>query len=347
MAIGPNPRYIEELCIGGGYGEPADGGASLEKTGDIATDGNITLKGVLAAGSSPQALTDTDGLLDGARIQAGTVDADKLDESGDYVVHGLEVSGAASLCGLEVLDSSDLGSELVVNGDMELDSNWSNKGSPSTNEQSTEPVHGGTYARKIVASGAAGMEQSLGTLRSGDTYLLTLWAYCVSGALRARLQGTSTWWLLGNEDLVSELNTWVQHTLVLTIPATEPVSVQLVSGISSATFYVDEVSIKRVGGDAAVRGHLEARQGATLGGDAVVEGALDVQGGDLEAGEDGLTRGVVSLWDGAGGNAPGCVTLYSANGTPWHLFVEDDGTVKIHSTLPTQNADGSVVGSQS
>jgi len=40
LAIGASPRYLEELRIGGGYGES---GTYLEADGDILTDGNVTL----------------------------------------------------------------------------------------------------------------------------------------------------------------------------------------------------------------------------------------------------------------------------------------------------------------
>lgn len=103
MAIGPNPRRLEELQIGGGFGEAVDGGADIEKNGDISTDGNVTLKGVLSAGSTPQVLTNAAGELDGGKIQAGTVgtaqlandavDATKLDETGSYAMAGLTVGG--------------------------------------------------------------------------------------------------------------------------------------------------------------------------------------------------------------------------------------------------------------
>ncbi|MBI4558236.1 MAG: hypothetical protein HY706_11695 [Candidatus Hydrogenedentes bacterium] len=71
-----------------------------------------------------------------------------------------------------------------------------------------------------------------------------------------------------------------------------------------------------------------------------------VEGGDIDAGMDGTVRGVLTVWDGGGGNAPGCIRLASPNGTLWYLFVEDDGTVKVHSALPTSNSDGTVVGTQ-
>jgi len=70
-------------------------------------------------------------------------------------------------------------------------------------------------------------------------------------------------------------------------------------------------------------------------------------GGNVSLGTHGATQGTLTLNDGSGGNKPGYMVLYSPNGTPHYLFVEDDGTVKIHTGAPTQNSDGAVVGSQS
>ena len=56
VGIGPSPRYLEEIQVGGGYGDPVDGGASLEKDGDIITDGSVTasgFNGVDLSGSNP------------------------------------------------------------------------------------------------------------------------------------------------------------------------------------------------------------------------------------------------------------------------------------------------------
>jgi hypothetical protein len=66
----------------------------------------------------------------------------------------------------------------------------------------------------------------------------------------------------------------------------------------------------------------------------------------LTLGTNSATQGTLTLWDGAGGNTPGYIKIHSPNGTAWYLFVEDDGTVKVHNAAPTQNSDGSVVGTQ-
>jgi hypothetical protein len=81
-------------------------------------------------------------------------------------------------------------------------------------------------------------------------------------------------------------------------------------------------------------------------GNAIFSGDAIVQGGDIDAGSDGDTRGVLTAWDGAGGAAPGSIKLASPNGMVRYLFLDDSGRLRIHSALPTSNTDGAVVGLQ-
>jgi len=82
-----------------------------------------------------------------------------------------------------------------------------------------------------------------------------------------------------------------------------------------------------------------------------VMGSLQLLGllqgdGAASFGVDGSKQGLLTLWDGSGGDKPGYIKIHSPNGTAWYLFVEDDGTLKIHNAVPTQNSDGTVVGTQ-
>lgn len=63
-------------------------------------------------------------------------------------------------------------------------------------------------------------------------------------------------------------------------------------------------------------------------------------------GADGATQGTLNLWDGSGGNTPAYILMHSPNGSAWYLFIEDDGTVKVHNAAPTANGDGSAIGDQ-
>lgn len=44
--------------------------------------------------------------------------------------------------------------------------------------------------------------------------------------------------------------------------------------------------------------------------------------------------------------SPAALKLKDTDGVAWYLFVETDGTVKVHTAVPTQDSDGSVVGAQ-
>ena len=48
--MGPNPRYLEELRVGGGYGDSSDGGADFEKNGNIRTNGGLVVDGAVSVG---------------------------------------------------------------------------------------------------------------------------------------------------------------------------------------------------------------------------------------------------------------------------------------------------------
>jgi len=213
-ALGANPRYIEELALGGGFDEAVDGGADFEKNGTIRTNGAIS--------------TDAD------------------------VTVGDGVGGAL----------------------LHIDGN-------------------------------------VGTGREVVSY--------TAGSRRWRL-------ILGTT--VAESGSDVGSDL-------------LFQARSDSDGLIDNpIDIQREsGGTITLGGSSNRLVDAT--------GDLNVEGGDFSAGLDSSIRGVVTAWDGSGGSAPGTLQLASPNGTTYFVFVEDDGTLKLHTALPTANSDGSEVGSQS
>lgn len=50
VSLGPHPRYLEELRIGGGYNSSPDGGADFDKTGNIAANGSLSIGGAATFG---------------------------------------------------------------------------------------------------------------------------------------------------------------------------------------------------------------------------------------------------------------------------------------------------------
>lgn len=71
-----------------------------------------------------------------------------------------------------------------------------------------------------------------------------------------------------------------------------------------------------------------------------------ISAGALTLGGDSSTRGILTLWDGSGGDEASYINLYSRNGTLRTLWIEDDGTLKLHIKAPVDNADGVIVGVQ-
>jgi parallel beta-helix repeat protein len=66
---------------------------------------------------------------------------------------------------------------MVLNGTMELNSNWNTSGA-TTNERSTTQKHSGTYSRKVVTNGAnTGIYSDEFHLTSGYAYRATAWVY--------------------------------------------------------------------------------------------------------------------------------------------------------------------------
>ena len=100
------------------------------------------------------------------------------------------------------------------------------------------------------------------------------------------------------------------------------------------------------GADFDSQGNMALSGNASIGGDLTVDGELNLPPQPVEAGEAGVTRGVITAWHGGGAYEPGTLRLHSADGSDWYLFVTDQGTVRVHSSLPTGANDGEAVGAQ-
>ena len=84
-AVSANPRYIEELAVGGGYGDTADGGAWIEKTGAILTNGSITANGDGAFGKN-EAVSHSVGVTSGSTTQS-YLNLNKADSVNGGAIH--------------------------------------------------------------------------------------------------------------------------------------------------------------------------------------------------------------------------------------------------------------------
>jgi len=302
IAAAPNPRYLEELAIGGGYGDAADGGAILERDGDMLTDGKITAGPTSADAASlnlPHGTTPTT-----------PVDGDTWTTTGGVYSR---------------VNGSTLGPLIDATGVP-----WAAPGAIGSTTASSGKFTTGDFSDAITLSG------STSSLNATNSSQFLISHRLSSGAASVRFSpeandGTSS----ATVDFFRLTNTTGYIAfLVKKGDGTNNTVFEVKTSTSAPTTY-----FRNATGTAKATVTHDTGNFATDG-----DGTFD--GGDLTAGTDTGTRGVVTVWDGSGGSAPGVLKLASPNGTVWNVFVEDDGTLKVHNALPTQNSDGSVVGSQ-
>ena len=69
-----------------------------------------------------------------------------------------------------------------------------------------------------------------------------------------------------------------------------------------------------------------------------------MNGSGMQLGANSSTQGILTLWDGSGGNKPAAVFMHTPDGTGYYSFIDDLGTPRVHTSTPTQNSDGVSVG---
>ncbi len=135
-----------------------------------------------------------------------------------------------------------LSSEKVTNGDMELDSNWADFGTPTTNERSSTRSHTGAYSRHIVTDAdAEGIKSDDFDIVAGREYEISGWFWAVSGV--ARLHRFSSAVIAFNLPTTTT-GQWEYVSTIATGLTTATTKIKAVSTGGAAEFYVDDVSVK-------------------------------------------------------------------------------------------------------
>lgn len=273
----------EYLRVGSGYGAPLAGvslagGLDVDNTGNLATDGSMTLDGDLNVKSGSIMCSE------------GDINFDAYSASGPTTVH-VRNTAAGHVANLEAEGALTVQGPSTLGGDVTI--NHANNPAVKLMEET------GKYL--LLQDRGGGLSRIVQVNNSGAAVL--------------------------NFDPKPE------------------------DGVSDAKIRMFREQTVTTGAK-----EFEIYKGSTVGdltykvtastGNVFSKGDMEAQGGDVIAGVDTTTRGLLTLWDGSGGNAPGCIKIASSNGTLWYLFVEDGGTLKVHSALPTANTDGAVVGSQ-
>lgn len=121
----------------------------------------------------------------------------------------------------------------VTNGDMEADSDWTDVGTPTTNEQSNTQAYEGTYSRHIVADAdGEGITQTL-TTNDEDWVVLSARVYLESGGVKMNFGGAE-------QDSTTTTGSWI-HLRGFTQASGTSETLQFLSDGGAAEFYVDDV----------------------------------------------------------------------------------------------------------
>ena len=310
LAIGPNPRYLEELRIGGGFADPVDGGADLDKAGNISTDGSITVEGDLAVGKN-EAIDHSVSVISGptndTRIDLYDQDSNNggviwFDGDQDMLRIGTRSASSVPTDALEISKGS---AKVKLLGDLDV------------------------VGDLTVLPNVFSVDAATSQIGMGITPVQKLHIYSpTTGSVRIRLQ---------NDDGFGDIATHENKIVFFGSDGAIRFRIETFVNKSFQRIVPNVDSTWDFGGV----GERWAKLWAVTGD---FSGDVDVFGGDLDVGSDGVTRGVVTAWDGGDGASPGVLRLASRNGTPYYLFTEDDGTIRVHTALPTLNSDGTAVG---
>jgi hypothetical protein len=144
-------------------------------------------------------------------------------------------------------DFSEEGSELVTNGSFDNNSDWSNFGTPTTSEQSTDKAYLGSYSWYVVATAFRQgiFSPNNFSLVNGKTYKASLWIYAVDGA--EILSGVTNSDATVFTSRAVTQGQWTNVVYYFTANASSASYISILSSSSTLEFYVDNVSVKEVG----------------------------------------------------------------------------------------------------
>jgi phage-related protein len=216
------------------------------------TDANVDLfyngNTYTSYGMNPEAIgiSVNDG-QDGVTIQ---VDNSAL-EMASIVLNNDALGGAVNLYLATV---ANIGPELITNGNMESDSEWSAYNSPSTCEQSSERAHGGSYSWKFIASSIADGVKSTTTFATigGQSYEISFWVVPVDTTeVGTQLRyGDNSGWISNVETGLTQ-NVWNKISITASMPAGNGGSGSYVTVYENTnpytgTYYIDDFSVKEI-----------------------------------------------------------------------------------------------------
>lgn len=190
-------------------------------------------------------ITNTGSANDTFRINFAPTDTPTSDYAGTNT-SGIYIFGAQLE---ETVTYETINADIAVNGDFEADTTWNDFGSPVTQNQSTEQVHGGTYSRKVVSSAnTKGIQsQTHFSLTGGRTYKVSFWAYAVDGGSDAGVKsglGNTDQGVFTNRPVTQGQWTNITYDAVATSTVQAGSYISFLTNGDTTTFYVDDLTIE-------------------------------------------------------------------------------------------------------
>jgi hypothetical protein len=139
-----------------------------------------------------------------------------------------------------------LGVELVVNGDMELNSNWTGQATEAgdTTVQSAAQKHGGSYSWRIkVDATVEGIRSDDFQVTSGETYYVGFWVYMIDDISLSLTAYNGRYTL--SKGIDPPLGVWTYYVYAAPATGTGAEKFMVRSSGLGGEFFVDDVSVKQ------------------------------------------------------------------------------------------------------
>jgi hypothetical protein len=173
---------------------------------------------------------------------------------------------------LKVRDSATQSGELVTNGTMEVNGNWTTLGTPTACAQTNAQAHGETYSW-IVQSDAQyeGIYQDLAaTYGPGTRFAWDVWVYGSAGDYVRIDMAISSSAFYSEVDLLAA--GWNHFTGYASPTSVGVCRIRVMSYTASMIFYVDDVSVKTIAGNGLINGTLGVGGASTFIGNGYFVG---------------------------------------------------------------------------
>ena len=139
-----------------------------------------------------------------------------------------------------------LGADLLTNGNMELNSNWTayQMEGGDISEQSTTQKHGGSYSWHIsVDAGDEGIYSDDISVTAGTIYYISYWVYSIDGALFS-MTGYYGNYSTGYDPKEPPIGVWTNYIKQVTASGTGSEKFLIHSLTTATEFYIDDVTIR-------------------------------------------------------------------------------------------------------